>query len=66
MQRAFRFLGYKRHGADPCLYFRWIKGKLIEWLVWIDDCLILGEKDTVIEAKESMKELDDYDDVGEM
>ena len=66
MNKAFKYLGYKRSKADPCMQFKWINGKLIIWLLWVDDCLIAGPKEQVLKAKENMKQLFDCDDVGEM
>ena len=66
MNRAFEYLGYERSKADPCMQYKWIKGRLIIWLLWVDDCLIAGPEEHVLEAKESMKELFDCDDVGAM
>ena len=72
MLRAFRHMNYERSKADPCLYFRWIKDpttmkdRLIVWLIWVDDCLILGPKTMVDSAKKEMMKLFDCDDLGEM
>jgi hypothetical protein len=49
-----------------CLNFKWISGKLQVWILWVDDCLILGQRNNVIESKEQMKRLFDCDDIGEM
>ena len=35
----FQWLGFGRCKADLCLYFKWVKGKLKIWLIWVDDCL---------------------------
>ena len=40
--KAFRFMKYARNRADPCLYFRWVKGELVIWISWVDDCLLVG------------------------
>ena len=66
MQRAFKFMNYERSKADPCLYFRWINGRIIIWLTWVDDCLIAGPKKEVIEAKKTMMNLFECEEVGEM
>ena len=58
-QKAFKYLKYQRSGADPCLYFKRISGKLVLWLTWVDDCLILGEREMVLMEKEQFKTLFD-------
>ena len=65
-KKAFDDMEYKRSKADPCMYFKWIKGKICIWLTWVDDCLIIGDKATVIEEKEKWKKLFECDDVGEL
>ena len=72
MNKAFMFMNYDRSKADPCLRFRWFKDKesgrdhLVIWMLWVDDCLIIGPNGLVRMAKEEMKTLFDCDDVGEM
>jgi hypothetical protein len=72
MLRAFKHMKYARCKADPCLYFRWkqdsntMKRRLIIWLLWVDDCLILGPKKFVTGAKKKMMTLFECDDLGEM
>ena len=42
MKQAFSHMEYKRNKADPCLYHKWIGGKLMIWITWVDNCLIAG------------------------
>jgi hypothetical protein len=39
---------------------------LIIWLSWIDDCLVSGNEEGVLDAKEQMKARFDCDDIGEI
>ena len=57
---------YEQNKADPCLYHKWIDGKLLIWITWVGGCLIAGAKDEVMKAKDKMMSLFDCDDVGEM
>jgi hypothetical protein len=66
MARALDHMKYERSKADPCLSFMWIKGRLQVWITWVDDCLILGQRDRVMLAKEQMKTLFDCEDIGEI
>jgi hypothetical protein len=63
---ALRGMHYTRSKADPCLYYLWEDTGLVIWLSWVDDCLICGEKTSVIHAKEEMKKRFDCDEVGEL
>jgi hypothetical protein len=64
--KALRCMKYGRSKADPCLYFRWTVCGLILWLLWVNGCLVAGKKEGVLQAKDSMMELFDCDDVGEL
>jgi hypothetical protein len=57
---------YIRNKADPCLYFRWTVDGLVIWISWVDDCLTVGKDEGVYNAKASMMNLFDCDDVGEL
>eukprot|EP00957_Ditylum_brightwellii_P053633 4063963-Ditylum_brightwellii.AAC.1 len=37
--KCMESMGYKRNGADLCMYFKWTMTGLIIWLSWIDDCM---------------------------
>ena len=72
MNEAFTHMQYLRSKADPCLRFKWMKDKetgkdcLVMWVIWVDDCLIVGPRGMVMHAKEQMKKLFDCEDVGEL
>jgi hypothetical protein len=46
---------YTRSKANPCIYYLWNNDGLVIWLWWVDDCLICGQKESVLYAKEEMK-----------
>jgi hypothetical protein len=52
--------------TDPCLYLCWTMPGLIIWLSWIDDCLVAGNEEGLLAAKEQMKARFDCDDIGEL
>ena len=64
--KAFYSMGYKRSKADPCLYFKWVDSKLILWLSWIDDCLVIGDETMVPNAKKEFMDRFESEDNGEM
>ena len=39
---------------------------LVLWLSWVDDCLIAGKKEQVVEAKQQMMSNFDCDEIGEL
>jgi hypothetical protein len=59
------YVKYSSSKADPCLHFKWISGKLQVWIKWVDDCLILGQRNNFMESKEQLKRLFDCDDIGD-
>jgi len=66
LKKAMDSMGFKQSKADPCLHYNWTMKGLIVWLSWIDDCLVLGEEQGVLAAKEQMKQRFDCDDLGEL
>ena len=62
---AMRGMKYERSMADPCMYYKWHKDEgLIIWLSWIDDCLCIGSRAGVQEAKNMMLKQFECDDIG--
>jgi hypothetical protein len=52
--RAASAMGLKRSTADPCLYFKWVDGRLVMMMSWIDDNAILGQESDVMELKKAL------------
>ena len=64
--KAMKYMKFKRSKADPYLYWKYNEeAGYTLWLSWIDDCLCLGPKKNVIEAKDELCKLYDCDDIGE-
>ena len=64
--KCMKSMGYKRNGADPCLYFRWTMVGLVVWLSWVDDCMVWGPKEIVSKENEEFLKRFDCDDVGDV
>ena len=64
--RCMRHMGYKRSGADPCLYFKWTAAGLVAWLSWIDDCMVWGHDEVVHQESKEFTSRFDCDEVGEV
>jgi hypothetical protein len=59
-------IGLKRSSADPCLYFKWVDDRLVFMISWIDDNMILGPSDLVMQLKSDLMKQFDCDDCGKL
>ena len=48
------------------MYLNWTIHGLMIWLSWIDYCIWFGNAEAVEDSHNSMKQLFDFDDVGNM
>jgi Reverse transcriptase (RNA-dependent DNA polymerase) len=39
---AFCAIGFKRSNSDSCLNFKVTDKGLVIWILWVDDCLLVG------------------------
>ena len=37
-------MGLKPSTADPCLYYKWVEGRLVMMMSWINDNAIVGKE----------------------
>jgi hypothetical protein len=56
----------QRSKADVCLFFQWTATGLLLYLSWVDDILITGTKQDVLEAKKAFSQHFTLDEQGEM
>ncbi len=61
---ATRNIGLKRSKANPCLYYMWERGRLVIMILWIDDNMILGPEDLVMQVKADLMKQFDCDNCG--
>jgi hypothetical protein len=59
-------MGMKRSNADPCLYFKRIDNNLVIIVSWIDDNLIIGNKECLLRVKHDLMKQFQCDDCGEL
>jgi Reverse transcriptase (RNA-dependent DNA polymerase)/Zinc knuckle len=62
--RTIKAIGFKRSGADPCLYYKWNNGMLTVIVSWVDDLFIAGCPKEVMIVKENIKKHFECDDIG--
>ena len=48
---ATRNIGLKRSTANPCINYKWEKGSLLIVTSWIDNNMILGPENSVMQVK---------------
>jgi hypothetical protein len=51
---AMQNIWLKRSTADPCLYYKWEKGSQVIIISWINNNMILGPEDLVMQVKASL------------
>jgi hypothetical protein len=56
----------RRSKADVCLFYHWNTTGLLDFLSWVDDILIAGEKEAVLRAKKELARHFTLDEEGEM
>jgi hypothetical protein len=47
-------IGVTRSKADCCLYFKWTTCGLLIMMSWVDDILITGKREAVLETKKNL------------
>jgi hypothetical protein len=55
-------IGLKQSSANPCLYYKWVDGRLVIMISWIDDNMILGPSNLVMQLKKDLMQQFDCDD----
>ncbi len=63
---ATQNIGLKRSMADPCLYCKWERGRLVIMISWIDNNMILGPEDLVMQVKADLMKQFKCDDCGQL
>jgi hypothetical protein len=56
----------KRSSANPCLYYKWVDGRLVIMISWINDNMILGPSNLVMQLKKDLMQQFDCDDCGHL
>jgi hypothetical protein len=41
---ATKAMGLMQSNGDPCLYFKWVDGRIVMMMSWIDNNAIIGKK----------------------
>jgi len=64
--KALVSLGSKRDPAEPCLPYKYVKGNLITFMIWVDDCMVCGPKGLVLGTIKQSTSLWDCKGLGEL
>ncbi len=59
-------IGLKRSSADPCLYYKWERGRVVIMISWIDDNMIVSPSNLVMKLKTDLMKQFECDDCGEL
>jgi hypothetical protein len=46
---------YKQSKADPCLYYGWINGEMLVFVVWVDGVMVLGPPKLVEQVQRDLE-----------
>ncbi len=46
---------YEQLQADPCVYFAWRDNALVVLVAWVDDIMILGPPDIVVQGQQNLE-----------
>jgi hypothetical protein len=63
---AMQNIGLKRSTADPCLSYKWEKRSLVIMISWIDNNMILGPEDLVMQVKANLMNQFECNDCGHL
>jgi hypothetical protein len=64
---AFNAMDFKRRNFDPCLCFKNSeKYDIAIWILWVEDCLLIGHKEEVSKEKNMMQQYFECEDIGEL
>jgi hypothetical protein len=55
-------MGLMQSNADPCLYFKWVEGRIVMMMSWIDNNAIIGQESDVLDLKNELKKQFECDD----
>ncbi len=63
---AMQIIGLKRSTADPCLYYKWERGRLVIMILWIDNNMNLGPENLVMRVKADLMKHFECDKFGQL
>ncbi len=59
-------MGLAQSNTDPCLYFKWVEGKIVMMMSWINDNAIVGQDSDVLNLKRELMKQFECNDCGPM
>ena len=64
--KALAYLKFKRNPAEPCMFYKYVDGKMVLFILWVDDSCLVGDKAAVLQAVKDFTSLWDCKDLGEL
>jgi hypothetical protein len=53
--RATKAIGLMQSNADPCLFFKWVEGRIVMMMSWIDNNAIIRQESDVLDLKNELE-----------
>ena len=64
--KALAYLKFIRNKSEPCVFYKFVNNRMVLFILWVDDCCICGEKQSVLQAVKDFTSLWDCKDLGEL
>ena len=65
MYLSLNYLQWNKSNINPCLWYKWMDRYLIVFLLWVDDCFVVGPKQLVLEESTRFRKVYDTTDEDE-
>ena len=64
--KALAYLKFICNKAKSCVSYKYVNGKIVIFILWVDDCCLCGEKHAVLQAVKNFTSLWGCKDLGEL
>ena len=51
------YLKFKRNPAEPCMFYKYVDGKMVLFILWVDNSCLVGDKAAVLQAMKDFASL---------
>ena len=60
------YLKFIWNKAELCVFYKYVNNRMVLFILWVDDCCICGDKQSVLQAVKDFIGLWDCKDLGEL